>query len=276
MAVLTELGDEERDRIAAVYGMGELHSAIGLADGDVETTFLFRAGEGDFIVTIFESPVEAQELDRAFRSMDALRRAGVPCPATVRTTAGEPAIRIGAKLVAVVGCVDGVSTRTPTPAKCRDLGRHAALTHVTLGREYGEGRSPGRPLPCGWVHGALRPENVFFMGERVTGIINLRRQNWDLFVAEIADLLVHWCATDGGQLDSARLPALLEGYASIRPIGATEYEAIPSFVLAAAAADLARSVFRRPRTGRWRFNPELDRLQLAFRSCAEAIATHSI
>lgn len=276
MAVLTELGDEERDRIAALYAMGELQSTIGLADGDNETTFLFRAGRGDFIVTIFESPVEPQDLERAFRSMDAVRAAGVPSPRTVRTVDGEAAVRIGGKLVAVVEYVDGVATRTPTPMKCSDLGRHAALMHVTLTREYGQSRVIGPSLPYGWVHGALCPENVFFVGDRVTGIINFRCQHWDYFVAEIAELAVNWCTADNGRLPFDLLRALLDGYVSVRPLEATEYEALPSFAVAAAATKSARSGFWSRHAACDQPEAELDHLISAYRSCAEVIATDRI
>ncbi|NEJ11325.1 homoserine kinase, partial [Rhizobium leguminosarum] len=52
MAVFTEISDEDRNSIAAAYGMTSLSSVIGIADGDRETTYLFRTAGGEFIVTL--------------------------------------------------------------------------------------------------------------------------------------------------------------------------------------------------------------------------------
>ena len=55
MAVFTDLLDEDRDTIALSFGLGPLSSVIGIADGDRESTFMFRSARGKFIVTLFES-----------------------------------------------------------------------------------------------------------------------------------------------------------------------------------------------------------------------------
>jgi hypothetical protein len=65
MAVFTELSDGDRQSIIAAYGFTSLSSVIGIADGDTDTTYLFRAQEGEFIVTLFENGVQPLDLERA-------------------------------------------------------------------------------------------------------------------------------------------------------------------------------------------------------------------
>ena len=107
MAVFTDLSEDDCDRIATAYRLGRLTSVIGIADGNAETTFLFRAERGEFIVTLFETGAEPFDLERAFRTMEMLAGAGVPCPSTLRTDTGAATITVSGKLVAVVGFVSG-------------------------------------------------------------------------------------------------------------------------------------------------------------------------
>ncbi|MFW8641950.1 phosphotransferase [Rhizobium beringeri] len=80
MGVFTELSDADRILIASAYGMKGLTSVIGIANGNTETTYLFRTAEGEFIVTLFENGAEPLDLEQAFETMDNLYAHGVPCP----------------------------------------------------------------------------------------------------------------------------------------------------------------------------------------------------
>lgn len=238
MAVFTELSDSDGNEIAAAYGMGALTSVIGIADGDTETTYLFRSQRGGFIVTLFENGAEAVDLERAFRTMETLSAAGIPCPKTLRTEGGQATIRASGKLVAVVGFVEGSPSACAGPEKCADLGRRVAQIHRTLTRSCS--RAKGN-LPKGPIHGALSPDNVFFLGDAVSGIINFRLRHDDVLAAELAEVLVSWTMLWDGTLDVARAEAILAGYSGVRALEDSERQALPAFVLAAAARLLAES-----------------------------------
>ncbi|WP_349436567.1 phosphotransferase [Pararhizobium sp. A13] len=238
MAVFTDLSDNDRDEIAAAYGMSPLTSVIGLADGDTETTYLFRSQRGEFIVTLFENGAEAFDLERAFLTMETLSAAGIPCPKTLRTLEGQATMRASGKLVAVVSFVEGSPCACASPAKCADLGRHVAQIHRTLMRSCGRAKGS---LPKGPIHGALSPDNVFFLGDTVNGIINFRLRHDDVLAAELAAVLVSWTMLQDGALDLARAEAILAGYGGVRALEDSERQALPAFVLAAAARLLAES-----------------------------------
>lgn len=238
MAVFTDLSEADCAEIAAVFQLGRLTSVIGIADGDAETTFLFRTRRGEFIVTLFESVAEPVDLERAFRTMETLAAAGVPCPATCRTGAGAATITISGKLAAVVGFVEGSSASEVTLGKCRALGDSAARIHHTLSQRGNGG--PSR-LPKGGVHGALTHDNVFFVGDTVSGIINFRLRHDDTLVTEFAELLVTWASREDGMLAADFARALIEGYEGVRPLTAAERLSLPAFVMAATATSLAEA-----------------------------------
>lgn len=238
MAVFTDLSENDCAEIADAFRLGALTSVIGIADGDAETTFLFRAERGEFIVTLFETGAGPDDLEQAFRTMETLSAAGVPCPSTRRTETGAATIDVSGKLAAVVGFLPGSCAGEVTAEKCRSLGATAALLHHTLARRA-KGR--GSLLPTGAVHGALGRDNVFFIGEAVSEIINFRLRHDDVLVAELADLLVGWTAREDGMLAAEPARALLTGYEEVRPLLALERRSLPAFVMAATASSLAQA-----------------------------------
>lgn len=232
MAVFTELLDDDRVAIAAAYGMTSLSSVMGIADGDRETTYLFCADEGDFIVTLFESGAEPLDLELAFKTMETLRNHGVPAPKPLRTQGGRATFQAAGRLVAVVSFVPGSATSDPSVARCESLGRLTAKIHLVLQRS---GESRAGELPCGPVHGALMHQNVFFLRDEVSGVINFRLRHDDVLVSELADILVRWTSRPNGELDPIKAGAVLTGYQGERMLTAAEKAALPGFVLASAA-----------------------------------------
>ena len=100
MAVFTELSDADSAAIASAYALGTMLSVIGIANGDTETTYLFRSSAGEFIVTLFENGAAPLDLDQAFETMDALHANGVPCPKPRRTVDGKATFNAADRLVA--------------------------------------------------------------------------------------------------------------------------------------------------------------------------------
>ncbi|OWV74443.1 homoserine kinase [Rhizobium sp. R339] len=231
MAVFTELSDEDRDVITAAYGFTSLLSVIGIADGDSETTYLFRTRGGEYIVTLFESGAQPLDLERAFETMEALYRRGVPCPKPLRTTDGRATSVAAGRLVAVVSFVPGAAPTFAGPAKCLSLGRVMARIHTVLERQS----NCTRDLPTGAVHGALVRENVFFLGDDVSGVINFRLRHEDALVSELADVLVGWAGETKGNLSKERARALLQGYQAVRCLTDTEKAALPGFIMASTS-----------------------------------------
>lgn len=238
MAVFTDLTETDCAAIAAAFRLGQVMSVIGIADGDVETTFLFRTERGEFIVTLFETGAEPADLERAFRTMETLSAAGVPCPSTFRTDDGEATITVSGKLAAVVSFVQGSRGGQVTPGRCRALGACAARIHRALARPDRSGCSL---LPRGAIHGALDRDNVFFLSEAVSGVINFRLRHEDVLIGELAQLLVTWTAGGDGMLVDPLAGALLAGYEDIRGLSDAERRALPAFVMAATATSLAQS-----------------------------------
>ena len=58
MAVYTEVSDEELASFIASYGLGELLSFKGIAEGVENTNYIVHTSKGHFILTLYEKRVE--------------------------------------------------------------------------------------------------------------------------------------------------------------------------------------------------------------------------
>ncbi len=89
-------------------------------------------------------------------------------------------------------------------------------------------------LPRGIIHGDLFPDNVFFQGQDVAGIIDFYFACTDFLAYDIAISLNSWCFEDDHNFNVSKAQNLLAGYQSVRPLREAELAALP--ILARGAA----------------------------------------
>lgn len=89
-------------------------------------------------------------------------------------------------------------------------------------------------LPAGIVHADLFPDNVFFKGDTLTGVIDFYFACNDFLAWDLAVCLNAWCFDATGKFIPGNARALLTGYDTQRRLTAAERTALP--VLARGAA----------------------------------------
>ena len=140
MAVYTQLDDDAARRLIARYGVGELISFKGIAEGVSNTNYLATtstspaqggpAVERQFILTVYESRTDVADLPFFLGLLDHLAAKRCPVPRTIHDTSGEFLGTAEGKPAALIEFLPGVSISHPTPAQARAVGE--ALAHVHL------------------------------------------------------------------------------------------------------------------------------------------------
>lgn len=273
MAVYTEVSDEELSRFIASYGLGELQSCKGIAEGVENTNYLIQTAKGPFILTLYEKRVSREDLPFFLGLMEHLAGKGVPCPTPMHDVTGRSLSELAGRAAALVTFLQGVSVKRPAVEHCAAVGRVLAELHLA-GQDFAMRRgnalgvagwrplfatfaaraseiAPGletlietelRQLEAGWpvglpegvIHADLFPDNVFFLAGQFSGLIDFYFACNDAFAYDIAICLNAWCFDEAHVFDPARGRALLESYAAVRPLGDEERHAMP--VLARGAA----------------------------------------
>ncbi|MFN0218748.1 MAG: homoserine kinase [Hyphomicrobium sp.] len=273
MAVYTEVSDDDLARFVASYGLGTLLSYKGIAEGVENTNYLVHATAGAFILTIYEKRVDPADLPYFLGLMEHLAAAGVTCPLPVRDPEGQNLNQLGGRLAALITFLEGVWPRKPKALHCAAVGRALAQMHVAgidfpMSRANALGLKGWRPLfqkfegradaimpglnrlisdelahldsawptnlPQGVIHADLFPDNVFFIGDELSGLIDFYFACNESLAYDIAVCLNAWCFSAEHDYDTEKGKALLDGYQSLRPLSEAERTAMPTLARGAA------------------------------------------
>ncbi len=91
-----------------------------------------------------------------------------------------------------------------------------------------------RQLPQGVIHADLFPDNVFFLGDKLSGLIDFYFACTDTLFYDVAICLNAWCFEADHSYNVTKGRALLNAYNKVRALSAAERTALP--ILARGAA----------------------------------------
>jgi homoserine kinase type II len=282
MAVYTAIDETSLGAFLAAYDLGPAVQLHGIAEGVENSNYLLVTERGRFILTIYEKRVDPAELPFFLGLMDHLAARGVPCPTPVHGRDGEALRRLCGRPAAVVSFLEGVSPRRVHSAHCAALGAALADLHlagdgfemsrpnalsvsgwralfetcradadrVLAGLEQEVDRELTRieqewpdDLPRGVIHADLFPDNVFFQGERLTGIIDFYFACVDLVAYDLAICLNAWCFEPDGAFNITKARQMLAAYRARRAFTPRELAALPLLARGAALRFLLTRLF---------------------------------
>ena len=93
-----------------------------------------------------------------------------------------------------------------------------------------------RGLPQGVIHADLFPDNVFFLGDRLSGLIDFYFACTDTLAYDVAICLNAWCFETDHSYNVTKGRALLASYTKTRPLSADEWEKLPLLARGAVGA----------------------------------------
>jgi homoserine kinase type II len=273
MAVYTEVSDEELAKFIASYQVGALLSFKGIAEGVENTNYLLHTQSGPFFLTLYEKRVAPEDLPFFLGLMEHLANAGIRCPTPVRDARGQSLRRLAGRPAALVTFLEGVWIRRPQVMHCAAVGQAMARMHLAgqnfslsranaLGpsgwralyarlKEHADEIAPGlgatieqeldhlarnwpTDLALGVIHADLFPDNVFFLGDQLSGLIDFYFACNDALIYDIAIALNAWCFESDHSFNMTKGQALLKGYQAIRGLQPEERRALPLLARAAA------------------------------------------
>ncbi|AYC99915.1 homoserine kinase [Neorhizobium sp. NCHU2750] len=273
MAVYTDITETDLKRFLAEYDVGELTSYKGIAEGVENTNFLLHTTRDPLILTLYEKRVEKSDLPFFLGLMQHLSERGLSCPLPLPRRDGELLGELSGRPAALISFLEGMWLRKPEARHCREVGKALAEMHLA-GEGFGiprpnalslEGwkllwkKSADRAdevetgledevsadlafleahwpknLPAGVIHADLFQDNVFFLGDDLSGLIDFYFACNDLYAYDVAICLNAWCFEKDVSYNVTKGSALLEGYCSVRPLTDAERDALP--VLSRGAA----------------------------------------
>jgi len=266
MAVYTEVPDNELEEFVARYDIGRVASCKGIAEGVENSNYLLHTERGSFILTLYEKRVKAGDLPFFIGLMEHLAGKGIACPTPIHAHNGEALGELCGRPAAIISFLDGMWPRRPTPRHCQLLGEALAKFHLAGAdfpmkrandlslagwrrlfeacRKRAHDVSPGladelareldlieqrwpKDLAVGTIHADLFPDNVFFLQDRLSGIIDFYFACTDAYAYDVAICLNAWCFEPNLAFNATKARGLIANYRKVRPMPAAEIEALP-------------------------------------------------
>ena len=273
MAVYTAVAAEPLAEFLAGYDIGAATRLAGIAQGIENSNYELDTLRGRFVLTLYERRVRAADLPFYLGLMRHLAGKGVPCPMPIARRDGALWGELCGKPAAIVTFLDGDWPRAPTAEHCRAVGAALAQMHLAgqdfplarpndlslagwhqlfaATRDRADAVAPGlaaeigrqlatltdrwpRDLPSGAIHADLFPDNVFFQGGRLSGVIDFYFACTDAWAYDLAVCVTAWCFPVPDRYDRRLAAALQDGYMAVRPLDAAEREALPLLLRGAA------------------------------------------
>jgi homoserine kinase type II len=273
MAVYTEVADEELRSFVAEYDIGTVVSCKGIAEGVENSNYLLQTDRGNYILTLYEKRVNPKDLPFFIGLMEHLAGLGLRCPTPLAGRDGVSLRTLCDRPAAIISFLQGLWPRRITAQHCAALGGAMADLHLkglsfpgtrpnSLGPhawrplfeqeahradevkpgladflrhelDYLESHWP-QDLPSGIIHADLFPDNVFYQGDEVSGLIDFYFACSDFLAYDIAICLNAWCFEADGSFNVTKAQLMLWNYQQVRPLSPAEFQALPTLARGAA------------------------------------------
>src|SRR5258707_7779821 len=133
MAVYTDVPDDELQKFAAQYALGEIVSCKGIAEGVETSNSLLRPKTGIFILTLYEKRVDPKALPFSIGLMEPPAARGLACPTPVHGTDGVALRTLCGRPACIITFLDGMWPRRVQPFHCAGVGRARPDLHLAAG-----------------------------------------------------------------------------------------------------------------------------------------------
>jgi len=285
MAVYTKLSENNLKDFFSKYNLGKLLKFQGIQEGIENSNYFVKTDSGKFILTIYEKRVEEKDLPFFMGLMKNIFNKNFPSPEPIINKNGNYITEVLGKKAAVVSFLEGTSKKNLTPDNCYEVGIYTAKLHmitknlnikrtnrlsvnswrliyrkiqrdcskiypdltkiIERNLEVIEDKWP-KNIPRGIIHADLFPDNIFFKGSKLTGIIDFYFSCYDFYALEIAICLNALCfegKNENLSFNVTKAKKFIDGYSSIRKLAEEEKESLKILCHGAAMRFLLTRVF---------------------------------
>ena len=285
MAVYTKLNRGSIEEILSNYNLGVLDTFHGIEEGIENTNYFLSINKKKFILTIYEKRVKSNDLPFFSDLMTNLNKAGFKCPVPIINNQKKTISKFEDKNLMLVSFLEGKAKQNLSPDNCKSIGIEVARMHeltknFKLKRQNNLSIQSWRgmfdsvkdqcsklhadlpklieenlkdveknwphDLPRGIIHADLFHDNIFFLKDSFSGIIDFYFSCEDFFSFEIAICFNALCfdgVKENLSFNVTKAKNFVDGYSSIRKLTDQEKQSIKVLSQGAALRFLLTRVF---------------------------------
>ena len=285
MAVYTKFDQNKIEKILTNYNLGKLNSFKGIEEGIENTNYFLSIDKKKFILTVYEKRVKSKDLPFFSNLMSSLNKANFKCPTPIINEQNKTITEFEGKKLMIVSFLEGKAKQNLSPQNCKSVGVEVAKMHeitknFKLQRQNDLSVKSWRALfdsvkdkcsnihkdlprlieenlkdvennwpenlPRGIIHADLFHDNIFFIQDKFSGIIDFYFSCEDFFAFEIAICFNALCfdgVKENLSFNVTKAKNFIDGYTSIRKLTESEKNNIKVLSQGAALRFLLTRVF---------------------------------
>ena len=199
MAVYTSITKEILSLFLEDYNIGSLENFKGVLEGVENTNYKIITSQDTFILTIFEKRVKEHELPIFIKFQNYLSKKNIKCPSPIPNRRNN-----------------GLHQKhwRDIFSKCQNSKdrRYGELYQIIEQELQYLDKNWPRNLPTGIIHGDIFPDNVFFIDNKISGLIDFYFSCNDFYAYELAITTNAWCFDKKESFKKENFNSLLKGY----------------------------------------------------------------
>ena len=267
MAVYTKINNKDVSNINRKFNIEKILKFKGIKQGIENTNYLLRSKNKKFILTLFEKRVSKKEIPFFMKLMDKLHDKKINCPKPQKKKDGGYLVKIKNKAACIVSFLKGKDKKSLNLKNCHDVGKMVAEMHLSTKKiklfrknsmnikyldpllnsiRFKNKRFKNlekflkmnfkdikmkwpKNLPEGVIHGDLFIDNIFFMNNKLSGVIDFYFAANDFFMYEIAICINSLCFDKKKSkflINKKKVKNFIKGYEKIIKISVKEKKSL--------------------------------------------------
>ncbi len=260
MSVYTNVLPHELNEFLENYSLGQLQQFAGISNGIENTNYFVTTSKGQYVLTIFEQ-LTLDDLPYFLELMAFFSEANIPTAHPIADKRNEYTRILNGKPAALVKRLNGVSIDIANVKQCQEIGIQMAKMHLSS-KQFKFSREASRNedwriqtsklvmpklnkdeqdllnqelnyikttkvghLDTSVIHADLFRDNVLFIDDELTGIIDFYYAYNGFSIYDLAVTVNDWCTSGDINRDKENIVAFLTAYQTIRYIEKNERNA---------------------------------------------------
>jgi homoserine kinase type II len=281
MAVYSPVSKEQLEIFLLQYNIGSLTKFEGILEGIENTNYKIVTSNNEYILTIFEKRVNSDELPFFINLKKHLSKKNFECPKPIKNKKGKYINLLNNKNCIIISFLKGKKTVEVANDHCNQVGKMLALFHqeskdflekrnnnmsynqwksiflkcqntknnkysvimsyINKELSYLEKEWP-KNLPEGIIHADVFQDNVFFLNNKFSGLIDFYFSCNDFFAYDLAITINAWCFNINNKFEKDKFINLIQGYEKLRSLNKIEKKYLSTLLRGAATRILLTRV----------------------------------
>lgn len=261
MSVYTSLGYAQIESFISAYNLGPLTSYTGISAGIENTNYLLKIAQEKFVLTLYEH-LNVDEVRPYLDLLVLLEEYEGYYPSPLADSQQGYLQLLSGKPAALFPCLSGESVRQATVGQRQAVASALARLHLSNPALEFQKKNPRNiewiqltaqqvisdlslqdsmlledeltyqlevqthHLTQGIIHADLFKDNVLFVGDRLTGILDFYAACRDFYLLDIAITLNDWCVNEQGIFDRKQQGVFMQAYKQTRRVSRQEEECL--------------------------------------------------